>query len=294
MKLIDAIWDQIQDNEIGLISDYDLFKLYVQLLKDRAYNGKPLRTFKTTPEINQFKRFRASMIKNRMLTPIRGVKSSVYNISGGKKYSVEDFCCYADPFCYVSHFSALQRYRLTNRNPTTITLSTPSRNIWNKCRLHFIDDELSNQKEQSIALHLLVKIGFRDKVMGRSILFHNTSSPCETIIIKNSSARIPVIGDLFVQTLDRPQWCGGIVHVLEIWKEHASTYIDEIISSVEKSTSKIVKVRAGYILEEYLNISDNRIASWVNSVGRGSSRKLDPAAPYMPVYSEKWMLSINV
>lgn len=294
MKLIDALWDQIHDNEIGLINDYDLFKLYSALIKAKNYEGTKLHIRNSSPELSQFKRFRSSMIRKGFLRPAEREKSSVYRISGGATYSIEDYCCYADPFCYISHFSALQRYRLTNRNPQHLTLSTPNRSIWNKKRLSLIDAEISNQQEQIIALQLLKKISFKQKIKNRPILVHETSSPDETITIKNSATRIPKIGELFNQTLDKPQWCGGIIHVLEIWDTHAKDYLNEIIASISTTSSKIVKVRAGYILEERLGITDQRINKWVTAAERGSSRKLDPETPYNSFYSEKWMLSINV
>lgn len=294
MKIIDALWDQVNSKDFGIISDYDLFKLYAQLVRDKSYQGQALRIKNSHPDISQFKRFRTSMVKGRMLTPYRETKSPAYNISGGSKYTTEDFCCYVDPFCYLSHFSALQRYRLTNRNPTAITLSTPVREIWNERRQELVLTDFDDPIEQKIGRALLVKFGFAKKIKGRSLIVHNTSTPSQTVLIRDSLTRLPTIGDLFVQTLEKPQWCGGILHVLGIWKQHSQFYLEDIITSVTVTKSKIAKVRAGYILEEMLEINDHRMEVWLEAAERGSSRKLDPQNPYMPIFSEKWMLSINV
>ena len=71
-------------------------------------------------------------------------------------------------------------------------------------------------------------------------------------------------------------------------------WIGQIISAVEEENASIVKVRAGYILSERLGIADPRIEAWKAFAQRGGSRKLDPDAPYAPVFSGAWMLSLNV
>ena len=75
---------------------------------------------------------------------------------------------------------------------------------------------------------------------------------------------------------------------------HAVRHLDAIVEAVDAGSEKILQVRAGYLLEEAIGISDPRIDVWARSAQRGSSRKLDSAAPYANRFSERWMLSINV
>jgi predicted transcriptional regulator of viral defense system len=102
------------------------------------------------------------------------------------------------------------------------------------------------------------------------------------------------IGQTFLDTLDNPERCGGIAHVLDIWSQHARTYLEEIIDRIERTEKPILKIRAGYILEEHLGLSEARVETWVQMAQRGSSRVLNPGKPFASIFSEKWMLSLNV
>ena len=90
-----------------------------------------------------------------------------------------------------------------------------------------------------------------------------------------------------------PRHCGGIRHVIDIYKSHASFYKDLILDEVEQHGSNIEKIRVGYLLDEVCNIKDERIDAWKKHVQRGGSRKLDPQAGYSPIYSKTWCLSLN-
>ena len=102
------------------------------------------------------------------------------------------------------------------------------------------------------------------------------------------------IGATFLDTLNDPNWCGGMKNVADVWRRNARQHREAIIAAIDASSEKIVRVRAGYLLEEVAGIEDTRIGAWVAAAQRGSSRKLDPSQPYAPRFSERWMLSINV
>ena len=81
--------------------------------------------------------------------------------------------------------------------------------------------------------------------------------------------------------------------MLETWETHARNYAEEILEAVDRCEVSLVKSRAGYILDERLGLTDPRMDRWAKLGQRGSSRKLDPSAPFAPAFSEKWMISLN-
>ena len=82
--------------------------------------------------------------------------------------------------------------------------------------------------------------------------------------------------------------------MLNVWKKHAGKYLKEIISTIDECDTKIVRIRAGYVLDELLGNNHPSIDKWLKVAQRGGSRLLDPEKPYTPSYSEKWMISLNV
>lgn len=294
MKITTALYETLLETDRSITTDFELFKKYVEIKQNGSFRGKKLRFRDKVPSMKQYNRLRSQMLKERMLRHYPGFSKSVYLVSNTSKSSIQDACCIVDPFCYVSHFSALQRYMLTNRNPKAMIFTTGNRQTWNALKKEKINQELEEGIEREIAAKLFLKYAFGDKIKGQIISRHSTSSLKDTIYIRDSDTRIAKIGEVFVDTLERPQWCGGIQHVLDVWEKHAEKYLSEIIYSVNKSERKIVKVRAGYILDEMLKIKNEEINNWVIYAERGSSRKLNPEEKYMPVFSEKWMLSINV
>jgi predicted transcriptional regulator of viral defense system len=139
----------------------------------------------------------------------------------------------------------------------------------------------------------LQAVEITDHIRGRPIKTHHTTRDYTSQIISGSFSRLITVGDLFVQMLDEPDNCGGMHHVIEAWENHAEYYVEDIIESVEKSQTDIVKVRAGYILTERIEVQDARVDGWKRFAQRGGSRRLNPSGPYKPVFSEDWMISIN-
>ncbi len=280
------------------MSEYALFLLVAE--QHRSVFGKRAagRSIKSPLSRAEYGGLRDRLLRNEVIEQDADFRSGVYRLVGAPELTAEIACCLVDPFCYVSHLSAMQHYGLSDRSPIDLSLTTPDLPVWNVRR----DEKMRTDLEPMLQLDpkhgraewvALVRYGFADKVRSRSVVRHETKYPDAPIDIRDEPTRIASIGRTFADMLADPAWCGGMHHILDIWAESAATYLEEIVSAIDSSPSAIVKVRAGYLLQERLNLAHPRIESWKVFAARGGSRKLDPERPFAPIFSEAWMLSLN-
>ncbi|MDQ8194006.1 hypothetical protein QEH59_06195 [Coraliomargarita sp. SDUM461004] len=213
--------------------------------------------------------------------------------------SAEEICGVIDPFGYISHLSAMARYGLTDRRSKALQITLPDaktgKQLWKE---QIFERDYTEEERTSLSPAEIIspspRSSFPIKVRGQEISIKRTSHLADSQPIKGSLSRIEKVGQVFAGMLEEPDLCGGMKHVIEVWEEHAQTYLEEIIEAVESRPKGITKVRAGYLLDELLGIKNPRIENWTQFAQRGGSRMLNPSAPFESKFSEKWMLSLNV
>jgi len=274
-----------------VVTPYEVFFAYRKLfgLNKRLYLKSSI------PEVSGCNRLRNKLVQARFLLSDENYHNRAYKIATEGASTADEVCCCVDPFCYVSHMSAMQRYGLTNRRPDALHLTRPDRETLKRLiKEKMIADyggKIPNNTDEVMPLN---SIGHPKIVRGRKVHVIHTKQFGENIRIRGTHTRASTIGQTFLDTLMEPQLCGGMSHVIEVWLDHAPMYQQEIIDTINMSTSPISKLRAGYILEERLGIRHQAIDEWVKHAVRGSSRVLDPEKPFEQNHSERWMLSINV
>ena len=82
--------------------------------------------------------------------------------------------------------------------------------------------------------------------------------------------------------------------MIDIYKREAGRYLSLIIDEVNQHGLPIDKVRLGFLLSEVCGLDHPLLNEWDKLAQRGGSRKLDPEGEYLPVFSERWQLSLNV
>ena len=273
------------------ITDYELFRLVQALYK----SGKQLNLRRAHASLRDFSRLRRQLRNLAVIKLDPNYTSYAYRILTNSDQPAEEVCCVIDPFCYISHLSAMQRYGLTTRRPEALLLTTPA----SKAGKKLTAERMKRDHGENVLSHLDNIIPLRlvhhpKTVRGRPIDEFRTDYMGKWIKIRGNLARITTIGQTFVDMLDQPDRCGGMLHVIDVWRDHARTHLDEVIPLIDGARTAITKVRAGYILTEALNLDDPRVSAWKRFAMRGGSRVLDPSKPYAPNYSEEWQISINV
>lgn len=222
---------------------------------------------------------------------------NVYRVLTLGDVPAEEVFALVTPFGYISHLSAMQWWGLTVRRPDALHLTLPTATAARALIEGMIRDDLGDQVEDD-EFDPVVRLTYiqpPEVLRNRKIVLTRVGQLGSWVPVQGLHARLATIGQTFLDMLDRPDLCGGMAHICDVWGEHAETYFDDIVTSVDEVSSPIVKVRAGYLLDELLGMAGNkRIEGWRRFAQRGGSRVLDPAKPFSPMHSEKWMISLNV
>lgn len=289
-----AVTQLLEASGAPVVTEHSLAQLIAPILDTGRLGDEKVHRVPMFWTQSQSRAMVRTLVKRRVLVPDQDFRAGVWRVVRSPTApSAEDAICLVDPFAYISHLSAMQRYGLTDRAPEALHMTTPARALWTKLR----DAEMQKERREADPFEEpppLIRIGFHERVRRRPVILHETKHPATPVAIADSQARIAEIGRVFVDMLDQPALCGGIQHVLSCFERHAEAWLDEIVAGVDANDSPIVKVRAGYILDEELELDVPALARWIRCAQRGGSRKLDPHAPYGNRFSEKWMIALNV
>ena len=279
-----------------VITRYRLGVIIHNLYSRKSYQGEALgRLDKDYASIDQFYPALSNLESTGILKSHPNFKGRVFQILGRKAESNEEVVCAIDPFCYVSHLSAMSHHGLTDRLPTTLFLSGPDSKRWGEEAERRMEKDLKDEFEIYLSNDLprLERINMTH--IGRAEIHRFNSVHWGAYKnVRGKATRVATIGRTFLDMLRNPDLCGGIHHVIEVYEEYAQTYLPAILNEFDQNGAPIDKVRAGYILEEKIGLKDPRITEWEKFAARGGSRRLDAKGEYIPEWSDKWCLSINI
>jgi predicted transcriptional regulator of viral defense system len=297
MELTTALTLEIGQLHLPVVTSYQLGCIIFKLYQTKVYQGEKLtRLQKDVPERFEYNRAVETLIGNGVLKNSKDVSShQLFTVLGQDTAAAEDVACCVDPFCYVSHMSAMEYHGLTDRLPKILFLTSPPSPEWGRLAAQRMQKDLGDALERysEASLPGLRKLKMT-KIHRKTINLHSTVNCDAGAYLSVQGRRVSTIGRTFLDMIREPDLCGGIYHVLEIYAEYANRYLRLIVDVIDRHGSKIDKVRAGYILDERLGLSSPTIDSWLEFAQRGGSRKLQANAPYSSQFSEKWCLSLNI
>ncbi len=294
-RLAGAVLAELEQDRRAVVTPYAMFQV-LRVILATGDRQKLLFRPNVSP-VDYLRRVRINLIDSRGIGTDPDYGRSVYRVIAMGEGTADEVCALANPFGYISHLSAMQRWGLTDRRPGALHLTMPQASaagplIEERMTADYRKPFTALPKGERVKLQF---VRHPPVVRGRKVSVFHTKRLGRWIQIRGEHARLATNGQTFLDMLDAPQLCGGIAHVLDVWREHARTFAEEIIDTVDQLGGPIHKVRAGYIFDEVLESGENsRVREWVRFAQRGGSRVLDPSKDFSPHYSEKWMLSINV
>jgi predicted transcriptional regulator of viral defense system len=259
-KLAAAVLALLEEERRAVVTHYTLFLVLRQLFTPE--NRQKLYLRADAPTTDNLRKLTANLSDTGGIEIDPDYGRSVFRVLPVGESPADEVCPLANPFGYISHLSAMQRWGLTDRRPEALHLTMPPAGAARP----LIEQRMAADYKtpvSEIPLNEMVKLAFirhPETVRSRRISVYETKHPGAWLQVRDSHARLATIGQTFVDTVERPQYCGGMAHVLDVWREHAGIYSQEIIAAVDKVESPIVKVRAGYLLDDMMGFgNDTRV-----------------------------------
>jgi len=301
MKAIKAPAIILGELDQPVINDYELGLILFRLYQKDTFRNEPLSPRKGA--LKTFYKRQLKLLKGYGIITQRKefAENRVFQIIGKKKFDALDVLCSVDPFSFISHLSAMVFHGITDRLPTTIYYSTPASRDWQQYAKEKMLKDLGDDQTEYVINRFPVlrnnKVAKLEKQSVQRFSSKHFGSNIYLSAYKNISdrpLRVASIGRTFLDMVQNPDLCGGIRHVMDIYKQQGSMYYRLLFDEINKHGKPIDKVRAGYLLTEVAGIESEELLRWEKFVQRGGSRKLDPSTEYSPAFSERWSISINV
>jgi predicted transcriptional regulator of viral defense system len=188
----------------------------------------------------------------------------------------------------------MEHHGLTDRFSKILYMTRPSAAPWKKQADEKMVKDLGPTLVDYLELDLPKLSRHKITEIGRTpVHFQERSQMGAFRLVSDTSLRVATIGRVFLDMLREPKLCGGMQHVLDVYKQEARRYLKFIVDEVERHGQPIDKVRTGFVLSEVCGLEHSIFEQWATFAQRGGSRKLDSEEEFATRYSERWMLSIN-
>jgi len=212
------------------------------------------------------------LVKKKWIIPLGRGKYLIVPLSAGVegKYTEHEFVIASklvSPY-YIGYWSALNYYGFTEQTPLTVFIATTKR--------------LRNRKT--------LDIDYRFVTLSKRKFFGFTG-----IAVANSTVNISDKEKTIADSLDHPEYCGGISEVTKcLWNARNEMSLSKLVDVALKMGNTSILKRFGYLSEILEMRPPKDVISKISfSLGKGFS-PLDPVASKKGKYSTKWNLLVNV
>jgi predicted transcriptional regulator of viral defense system len=279
-RLGEAVAVLLRRQRKPIIEDIDIWEILEEIYKNRSVSY--LRG--DAPTSSSLSRTKLLLSAERIISRDHNYRRS-WRVNELPDIPADEAVCLMDRGTCISHLSAMQIYKISERRPLQLYITVATNEQWR---------EMVAKTNHGHDAPLTVRRHHPPVVRSRKIDALQTKKFPSITQMRGSFVRATEIGQTFLDMLDSPERCGGMSHVLDVFNNHAEKYLKQIVERIDRTETKLTKVRAGYIISELLGISNPTVESWSKFAQRGGSQKLDPKAVYASQFSERWMLSLNV
>ncbi len=296
LALANALAVQLErEYHFPVISNYELARRIFRLLRQGEINGQSLRIAPRLARRSDLYVAINGLLRRGTLKLDKALPGSVHRLVDRSQSDPEAVVCAIDPFGFISHLSAMAFHGLTNRLPALVFFTSLQPARWRVAA----DERMVRDLGSELDLYVRQAL----PLLGRPVLAQAQGVTVKRVMTsqaggyrdaREGTLRVSTVGRTFLDMLRRPELCGGMSHVVEIYESRGVEFSSLIINEVDRHGGAIDRMRAGYLLEERCALYDPRVEAWRNEAQRGGSRKLDPKADYSSTYSERWQLSLNV
>lgn len=192
-----------------------------------------------------------------------------------------------NPYTVITHYSALEYHGLTLDQPKVIT-------AWSGGKGSMIPLGTNEEEWENLDLPTAHWPSF---VLAQRVRWFRRKFDNSYGIRQELDGYIPIrITDkerTLIDSLQAPDYAGGIVNVLRAWSMGQDFInLEKIVDYTERYDVRIIRQRVGYIAES-LGLYHPRFELWVSESVRGGSSKLVSSAPFSSHHSERWNISLN-
>lgn len=211
------------------------------------------------------------------------VTSPFANVAPIQEYEV---LMEANPYCAISHHSAMAFHQLTLDFPNEIQVSVL------KARGGLLPIETTEADWDFLALPVGRRI---PRIFNTNIRWHAVKSFAGIREARPSgyTIRVTNLERTLLDGLQDPDWCGGFDNVLSAWRMAKDLVnVNMLVKVADELNINLLRQRAGFILER-MGIDHPRLKEWQALAKRGGSSRLVAKTPFASTYDQNWSLSIN-
>ena len=148
MLLSKALTLSIGSLEEPVITQYRLAVIVHHFYRTKSFQGEGLRQLqKDRATVNEFNHVVRNLLTVGILQEHPNFGRRAFRILGRKDPDPIEIACTIDPFCFVSHLSAMSHHGLTNRLPAKLFVSSPAPKQWLSEASNLMSKDLGDDRE---------------------------------------------------------------------------------------------------------------------------------------------------